>query len=679
MPLGLSRAGFSLIFSPMSERFPHVFTPATLRHKTLKNRIVFGAHTNNMSEAGLPQARTHGYYLERARGGAGMIVVEPVPVHPTGVLTRGNYRTDDDSVIPWFRRITESCRAQGTVMLQQLYHVGAHADADNSFEPGWSPSGLPSYFDADVSHAMSEREIEEMIDAFARAAWRCREAGFDGVELFAAYNALIDQFWTPLTNRRDDRWGGSFENRMRFSSAIIDRIRERCGEDFIIGLAVSADPDIAGNLSVEALQEIVAWHDARGLIDYVTCGTGSYFDFTKIIPPSPYADMLGAPYAAALKSVVKHALVQAESRITTPENAEQLIAAGKADLVSLVRAQIADPHLANKAAADRPEEIRPCIACNQLCWGRRSRDYWISCLVNPSAGREFEWGGDRFEAAQKPRQVLVVGGGVAGLEAARVAAARGHRVTLVEKSPRLGGQFALAGRQPTRDAINRLLDWYEHELMRSQVEVRLATELAAEQIRAAGFDVVVLATGAKPSRNGFQRALPDVDRLPGVERADVFDIRDVLAGEAALGHRVLVLDDLGGGWPATGTALLLAERGHAVAIVTRDPMLAKAMVQLKSEGPIRKRLAEAGVKPITDAALLRWSSDGARFRGLLDGREWSEAFDSLVLATAAVAEDGLARALADDATAEVHAIGDCVAPRRASLAIYEGRKLARLL
>ncbi|MCG8358800.1 MAG: oxidoreductase, partial [Kiloniellales bacterium] len=195
----------------MAEAFPHLFTPLDLRHVTLKNRIVFGAHTANMSVEGLPAERHLGYYRERALGGAAMIVVEPVPAHRTAVLTRGNFRPEDDAVIPHFRRITEACHAHGTVMIQQLYHVGQHGDAANSFEPNWSPSGLPSYHDADGSHAMTDAEIEEVIEAFAQAARRAKDAGFDGVELFAAYHALIDQFWTPWSNRRDDRWGGSFD------------------------------------------------------------------------------------------------------------------------------------------------------------------------------------------------------------------------------------------------------------------------------------------------------------------------------------------------------------------------------------------------------------------------------------------------------------------------------------
>src|SRR6478735_5624597 len=362
----------------MSDAFPHVFEPLPLRHRTLRSRITFGAHTANMAEDGLPGERHIGYYRERALGGAGMIVVEPVPVHRTGVLTRGNFRHDDDAIIPAFRRLTDACRAANpdVVMVHQLYHVGQHGDADNSFAPNWSPSGLPSYHDADGSHAMTVAEIEELLDGFVAAAARAQASGFDGIEVFAAYHAVVDQFWTPWSNRRQDEWGGTFEGRMRFSAELLRRIRERCGEDFIIGLAVSVDPGAEATPGIEELTGIVGWHDERRLMDYVTCGTGSYFAFEAIIPPSLYEQRLGEPFAAALKGAVRHAAVQAESHIRTPAAAEAVLAAGHADLVSIVRGQIADPHLVAKARAGRTDEVRPCISCNQLCWGRRSRDYW---------------------------------------------------------------------------------------------------------------------------------------------------------------------------------------------------------------------------------------------------------------------------------------------------------------
>ena len=659
--------------------FPHVFEPIALRHKTLTSRITFGAHTANMAEAGLPGDRHVGYYRERALGGAGMIVVEPVPVHRTAVLTRGNFRHGDDAVVPPFRRLTDACREANpdVVMIQQLYHVGQHGDADNSFAPNWSPSGLPSYHDADGSHAMTEAEIHEVINGFVASARRAQDAGFDGVEIFAAYHALVDQFWTPWSNRRSDDWGGSFERRMRFSSTILDRIRVACGNDFIIGLAVSMDERSDATLSMSQLAEIVEWHDARRAMDYVTCGTGSYFDFYPIIPVSLYEPQLGVRFAAELKYRVTHALVQAESHIRTPEAAEAVLARGDADLVSIVRGQIADPHLVAKARADRAEDVRPCISCNQLCWGRRSRDYWISCLVNPSAGREFEWDGDRFTPAAAPRRVLVVGGGPAGLEAARVAAERGHRVTLLEAGTELGGQFRLAGRQPSREQIRDLLAWYGRRLAALGVNVRLETTATAENVTAASADEVVLATGSRPPGTGFQRALPMVDRLPGAERSDVVAIHDVLDGRATPGARVFVLDDLGD-WRGLGTALHLAEAGHEVTVVTSAAVVGGGLFHSAADVPLRSRFSAAGGTMRPNTVILAWDDDGATVRSTLTGATERLPADTLVIAETPVAVTSLAGALRAAGVA-FHEIGDCVAPRRASLAFFEGRELARRL
>ncbi len=657
--------------------FPHLFSPLHLRHKTLKNRLVFGAHTANMSAEGLPGERHRGYYEERARGGAAMIVVEPMPVHPTAVLTRGNFRHSDDAVIPAFRRITEACKAHDAVMLQQLYHVGQHGDFDNSFRPNWSPSGQPSYHDSDGSHAMTEAEIEEVLEAFVRAAWRCKEAGFDGIELFAAYHALIDQFWTPWSNRREDRWGGSFENRMRFSTELTTRIRKVAGEDFVIGMAVSLHPVVEVSLSVEAMQEIAAYHDRRGLIDYITCGTGSYFDFYPLMPTAIYPDKLGAPYAEALKQAVTHARVQCESHIRTPEAANTVIGAGQADMVSIVRGQIADPQLGVKALEGRAEDIRPCLSCNQMCWGRRHRDYWISCLVNPSAGREFEWQGDRFTPAERPRRILVVGGGPAGLEAARVAASRGHRVTLAEAAPQLGGRFRLAGEQPRRAQILDLIHWYETQLAKLQVEVRLNTPVEPEEVEAAEAEAVVLATGSLPAETGFQRGLPQLETLPGIERGGVYSVEDVMGLAARPGKRVVVLDDIGH-WHGAGTAWQLAEQGHAVTIVTRFPMVAWELIRTATDWPLRKRLKELGVESVTDAGITAWHGDAAEVLDLRDGTTRRIAAEALVLATTNVSQTWLAEALAGSGK-EIHSIGDCVAPRLAVMAIYEGRELGMRL
>lgn len=659
--------------------FPHVFAPLQLRHRTLRCRINLGAHTTNMGEGGLPSERHIGYYRERAIGGAGMIVVEPVPVHPTAVLTRGNFLPDDDAVVPHFRRLTDTCHESaaadgGVVMIQQLYHIGEHGDAANSFRENWSPSGLPSLHDADGSHAMTEAEIEEIIDAFVRAAVRARDGGFDGIEVFAAYHALVDQFWTPWSNRRDDRWGGSLANRVRFSAAVLDGIRRACGDDFVVGLAVNLDPDSDGSLSEAQLQEVIAWHDARMLMDYVTCGTGSYFDFHSLMPTSLYPARLGEAAGAALKAVVRNAVVQAESHIRTPADAESVLAAGHADMVSIVRGQIADPHLVAKARAGHARRVRPCISCNQLCWGRRSRDYWISCLVNPSVGREAQWGGDRVAPASEERRLLVVGGGPAGLEAARAGAERGHHVVLFEASEHLGGQWRLAGQQPSRSQVLDHLAWYARELDRLDVDVRLGAQAGPDEVVEEGADHVLLAVGAAPPVSGFQRALRLADRLPGLESGHTSTVQEVLAGGVEITGRVLLLDDVDD-WRGIGTAMFLQEHGCTVTLATAAPAVAAALYHSAADVPARRRFVGAGGELAPNTVVVEWRGDAAILRSTLSGANIERPFDWLVAAGTAIARTDLADALQRRQLAH-SVIGDCLAPRTAAAAILDGRRAA---
>ncbi|PVH30097.1 FAD-dependent oxidoreductase [Pararhodobacter oceanensis] len=661
----------------MSASHSRLLASLDLRGQTLRNRIVFGAHTANMAEDGLPGARYTGYLRERALGGAGMIVAEPVPVHRTGVLTRGNFRHQDDSIIPAFRQLTEAVRAEGAVILQQLYHIGAHGDSDLSFTPHWSPSGRPSYHDTDGSHAMSEGEILELLEAHIAAAKRAYLAGFQGVELWAAYNSLVDQFWLPWTNRREDRWGGSLENRTRFSRLLIEGVRRECGEDFIIGMAISHDANYPITLQGEALCEIIALHDATGDLDYVTCGAGSYLDFGRIIPPFTEPDTLTVPITAQLKAVVRNAKVTAEAGIRTPDVGEQVLASGAADLVSIVRGQIADPHLARKTTEGTAERVRPCLSCNQMCWGRRSRDYWISCLINPSAGREFEWGGDRFTPADSPAKVLVVGAGPAGLEAARAAAERGHSVILAEAQPQIGGQFRLAGQQPRRAQILDLLDWYERELSRLGVDLRLNSFLDDEAVREIGADHVILASGSLPDEDGFQRWLPDLAQLPGIERGAVWPAEAAMRREAQLGDTVIVYDE-GGHWKGVGTAWHLAEAGHNVVLVTPDAYVGKELTRTAADGYARARLAKLGVRFVCESAISEWlgNGGGARVVSLLDRSEQVIPASALILATTNTAFDMLSEPLADLMPA---LIGDAAAPRLAPYAFYEGREIGRRL
>lgn len=650
--------------------FARLTSPLTLRHKTLRNRVTFGAHTANMSVNGLPGAQYGAYLLERAIGGAGMIVAEPVPVHRTGVLTRGNFLAEDDAIIPAFQKILDPIKDAGAVILQQLYHVGQHGDSDLSYQPHWGPSGKPSYHDSDGSHAMSVNEIEEMISAFVAAAVRCRKSGFDGVEIWAAYHSLLEQFWTPWSNVRDDDWGGSLQNRTRISMRILEGIRKACGDDFIVGMSVSYSDSYSVSLTIEQTTEILALHDATGHLDYVSCGSGGYLDFEKLMPTFALGEKLTIPATEVFKRELKHAKVQSESGIRTPENAETVLSSGQADLVSIVRGQIADPHLSRKLTEGRPEDIRGCISCNQMCWGRRSRDYWISCLINPSAGREHEWGGDRFSPVEKPKHVLVVGSGPAGLEAARVAAERGHRVDIHEAAPVIGGQFRLAGEQPRRAQITDLLNWYERQFDRLSVRLHLNSYLEQDEVRAIGADVVVLATGSLPDEDATQRWLPQLGPLPGLENGQVYSAEDVMRREAPLGDSVIVYDE-GGNMRGVGTAWYLAETGKQLTLVTPDPFVGKELSRTSADIPIRAKLAQLSVQMLTEHAILNWSGNGARLKNLLDGAEVDVPSSALVMATTNRAFDPLSEELTD---LDVRLIGDAQAPRQAPWAFYEGRK-----
>jgi NADPH-dependent 2,4-dienoyl-CoA reductase/sulfur reductase-like enzyme len=307
-----------------------------------------------------------------------------------------------------------------------------------------------------------------------------------------------------------------------------------------------------------------------------------------------------------------------------------------------------------------------------MCWGRRSRDYWISCLINPSAGREWEWGGDRFTPAETPRSVLVVGAGPAGLEAARAAAERGHTVEIVEASGQIGGQFRLAGLQPRRAQILDLMGWYERQFTKLGVTLRLNTFLDADEIAAHPADTVILATGALPDETGFQRWLPHLPALPGIETPGVWSPEAVMRREARLGNAVVVYDE-GSNWRGVGTAWALAERGHQVTIVTPEAFVGKEISRTAADGAARRALARLGARFLTEHCLTRWHGNGVTVRNLLTGAEETLPASGLVMATTNRAFDPWPETFPGKVT---HRIGDCAAPRLAAYAFHEGRKLA---
>ena len=650
-----------------------IFKPISIRGRALKSRVVFGAHTANMAENGYPGAQHRGYYEERAIGGAGMIVVEPMPVHRTAVLTQGNFRHDDDSVIPHFAKLVECVKQHGGVIVQQLYHVGQHGDADLSFQPNWSPSGLPSYHDSDGSHAMSVTEIDEIVEGHVEAALRCQKAGFDGVEIWNCYHSMIDQFLTPWSNHRCDEYGGSLENRMRFGTRIFEAVRAAVGEDFIVGFSLSVSEKTDFMLTLEDYMETLKIWDAKGYFDYVSVGSGNYIDYDIVMPTFLHGEKLTSTFTASIKEVVKNAYVISESHIRTPENANAILASGDADLVSIVRGQIADPHLVNKARDGRDEDVRGCISCNQMCWGRRSRDYWISCLINPSAGREYKWGGDRFTKVKKSQEILVVGGGPAGMETARVAAERGHTVTLTEASGELGGNFRLGGMAPRRGQMLELIQWYEGQFEKLGVTIKYNAPMDADDVLAIGADQVVLATGSMSDGTGRQRWLASEPELPGLNKGNVWSPEDVMRREAKLGDEVLFVDE-GGSWRGTGTAWHLAQKGHKVTIVTPDAYIGKDLARTTADFAIRQNLKQLGATFMTDSVVAEWHGEHASVQSMLDGSKVEVTASAIVMATTNMALNDLELDLVQEGAC-VKTVGDCVAPRNAAYAFYEGRKL----
>jgi 2,4-dienoyl-CoA reductase-like NADH-dependent reductase (Old Yellow Enzyme family) len=623
-----------------SNAFPNLLAPLTVRGHHFPNRIVLTAHTTSFGQDGIPGTRARAYYEARAAGGVGLIVMEPLPVHETGGVTPQNYRFVDERFVPALKGVVDAVHAHGTKFMSQLYHLGPNADDTATLRERWAPSERALPDGPGRMHALDEVDIAELIRGHERAARAAVAAGVDGIECMFAYDTLVDAFMAARWNRRDDRYGGSFPNRMRLAREILTALRRTIGPDRLLGITLSAALDEY----VEAAEHLASECD----LDYIAIGNGSYDLPHLLIPPMGTAPGMGIACAAPVKARTSGPAIVAEGRINHPDLAEQALREGACDLVGMTRALIADPALPRKARRGALAEIRPCIADN-LCIARRIRKFPIACLQNPEAG---------FEAEIRPngggRTVVVVGGGVAGLEAARRAAELGESVTLFERDADLGGQVRLLARLPGREEFGLAVDWRRRELARLGVDVRCGTAPSVDEITEVRPDFVVVATGSTPPASSD----------------GVLSPADVLAPEHLPSGPAVVVDEEGN-HKGLGIAELLARSGRDVTLVAVAGPVGAELVPAFALPLALDRLLAAGVQVVEGYIASEIGARHVVLRGRYDGETRRLDADVVVRAGRHRARADLVPALRARGLATV-AVGDARAPRQVADAIREG-------
>jgi len=589
---------------------------------------------------------------------------------------------EDDRFLPGIRRLTDALHEGGAKVFAQLMHMGASTFATPEGSQPVSASAVRSALTGAMPRELSVPEIKETIEHFAEGAWRAKEGGFDGVELVATGGYLINQFLSPLTNIRDDEYGGDAERRMRFPIELVQRIRGSVGPGFPISCRTCGDEFMKGGNRQEEMKVIVQALEKAG-VDVINVTAGWHQSFLPLItmdvPRGAFVYL-----AQGIKETVGVPVI-ACNRINDPFLAEQILMNHQADMIGMGRALLADPELPRKVAEGRYSEIRPCVACNQRCLDAAFSQQQISCVFNPAAGREREF---KLTAAEKPKKVFVIGGGPAGMEAARTLALRGHQVTLFEKGDKLGGQLNLAAVPPGRGEFAHAVDYLCREMDRTGVKVRLGKEANKDTMASERPEAVVVATGANPLR---------LD-LPGIEGENVCYAADVLEGKAEVGGRVVVI---GGGAVGMETALFLAKKGSmtadaAVFLASGGAIDADTAVQLTRRGTeviilemldrigqdmgittrssVRLSLRLHNVEVITRATAERITGSGVLYKR--DGEEGLAEADTVVIAAGSKPDTRLFETL-QGVVPEVYRVGDCVSPRTASEAIEEAALIGR--
>jgi 2,4-dienoyl-CoA reductase-like NADH-dependent reductase (Old Yellow Enzyme family) len=576
-------------------RLRRLFSSIKIGPVEVRNRIVMLPMGTLLAEAdGRPSDALINYYAARAKGGVGLIIGEITIAHRSG---KGPHILSlyDDTYIQAWKKLADTVHAHGAKIFPQLAHQGRETTSSNTGTSLLAASPIPCPCMKEMPKELTKEEIEDIAEGFGESARRAKEAGCDGVEVHGAHGYLVCNFLSPWSNKRTDEYGGSLNGRMRFPLEIINKIRAKCGNDFPISFRISSDEMVPGGLVPEETRMIASMLAEAG-VNIIDISRANYGSLRWIFPPCGTPIALNANFTGMLKQVLDVPILLGH-RISNPLVAEQLLIGEKADLIGMGRALIADPDLPRKAATGRFEDIIPCIACNHGCVGRRrALQVPLSCTLNPTVGREQEM---TLVPVGKRKRVLVVGGGLAGMETARVAALRGHDVTLYEKTEKLGGQFNLACVAPMKQEFSQAVCYYATQIKKAGVRVELSKQVTPELIGKMKPDAVVVATGAVP-------LIPM--NLPGVEKPIVTTAHDVLGGKIPLGTKTVII---GGGLVGCEAGEYVAERG--VNDISILEMLLEVALDEMFPGNrefLLERLNAFGVKIMTSAKVKKILDDG---------------------------------------------------------------------